>query len=225
MRANNIQTTKLDAKGVEALMADAIILSSHAVFGPKVFILPFGDIIKVFNPKSGFTRRHWHPKYLQFIENAAALHAHHIKTVTIHHIYHFKDRDAYAVRYTPLPGRDLRSLMAQNTDALMPVLLDFMASLHEKGIYFRGLHLGNILLCDSGGLGIIDMADMRFKRWSLGMQARVRNIAHMVKRPEDRGLFQAYGLDKLLAQYCDIARITGLHRTWFNLCWKYYGIT
>lgn len=222
MVANNIQTTALDAKGVDALMADAIILSRHAVLGPKVFILPFGDIVKVFNPKAGITRRHWHPKYQQFIDNAAALHALHIKTVVIHHIYYFTERKAYAVRYTPLGGRDLRSLMPQNTESLMITLLDFMATLHAKGIYFRGLHLGNILHCESGGLGVIDMADMRFKRTALGMAYRVRNIAHMIKRPEDRALFEAYGIDRLLAQYCDIALITGLHRRWFYFLAKYY---
>lgn len=222
MVANNIQTTVLDNQAVEALMADAIVLSSHGVFGPKVFILPFGDIVKVFNPKSGITRRHWHPKYQQFIDNAAALKAHRINTVSIHHIYHFAERQAYAVRYTPLAGRDLRSLMPQNTETLMVTLLDFMALLHSKGIYFRGLHLGNVLLCESGGLGIIDMADMRFKRSALGMAYRVRNIAHMIKRPEDQALFEAYGIERLLAQYCDIAHITGLSRVWFNIFAKYY---
>lgn len=224
MQVNNIQTTVLDAEATQALMADAVILSRHAILGPKVFILPFGDIVKVFNPKSGVTRRHWRPKYLQFIENAQKLHALHINTVNIHHIYCLADRKAYAVRYTPLPGRDLRSLMAHNTDTMISQLLDFMVTLHDKGIYFRGLHLGNVLLCDAGGLGIIDMADMRFKRSALGLLYRVRNIAHMVHRPEDQALFQSYGMKKLLAQYCDIARITGLRRRLFMFLAACYGM-
>jgi hypothetical protein len=217
---NNIQTTDLDARAVEALLADALILSTHSSFGPKVFVLPFGDMVKVFNPKAGLTKRHWRPKYKQFIDNAITLRALHIKTVMVHHIYHFKERGTYAVRYTPLPGRDLRGLMPQNTASLMPTLLDFMATLHEKGVYFRGLHLGNILLCDQGGLGVIDMADMRFKRRALDMGLRVRNIAHMIKRPEDRALFESYGIQTLFTQYCELAHIRGLRRLWFNFLAK-----
>lgn len=222
MVENNIQISELDAKAFEALLKDALILSRHGILGPKVFILPFGDIVKVFNPKKGLTRRHWHPKYRQFIENAAQLHIRHIKTVAIRHIYHLSERDAYAVRYTPLAGRDLRSLMPGNMPILMPTLLDFMASLHDKGIYFRGLHLGNILNCDTGGLGIIDMADMRFKNGSLNMAYRVRNLAHMVKRPEDCTLFESYGLTRLLDEYCAHAGIRGLTRIWFNILVNVY---
>lgn len=222
MVENNIQTTQLDAQGVEALLSGALILSKHAELGPKVFILPFGDMVKVFNPKKGLTHRHWYPKYRQFIDNAFELEARHIQTVHIRHIYHFVDRDAYAVRYTPLPGRDLRSLMEHNTETLMPMLFDFMVSLHDKGIYFRGLHLGNIVYCDAGGLGIIDMADMRFKRRPLGMMHRVRNMAHMVKRPEDQALFRQYGWQRLLEDYCQVAHIIGWKRKWLDVLGKVY---
>ncbi len=62
----------------------------------------------------------------------------------------------------------------------------FMATLHERGIYFRSAHLGNIVLTPEHQLGLIDIADMRVYRRPLRKTLRLRNFKHMVRYPQDR---------------------------------------
>jgi len=45
--------------------------------------------------------------------------------------------------------------------------------LHEKGIYFRSMHLANVILTPDGTLGLIDISDMKtFHRPPAQLQAR-----------------------------------------------------
>ena len=67
--------------------------------------------------------------------------------------------------YAPLPGSSLSQLAKQpdfSWTTILPELIGFVRELHRKGIYFRSLHLGNIILTPQGSLGLIDIADMRF---------------------------------------------------------------
>ena len=61
-----------------------------------------------------------------------------------------------------------------------------IARLHERGVYFRSLHLGNVVQTPQGELGLIDIADMKTQRRALGRTQRKRNFAHMLRYAEDR---------------------------------------
>ncbi len=55
----------------------------------------------------------------------------------------------------------------------------FVIGLHDKGIYFRSLHLGNVVCTPDGRLGLIDFSDLRIHPWSLGNYLRARNMRRM----------------------------------------------
>jgi len=77
----------------------------------------------------------------------------------------------------------------------------FMAKLHEQGVYFRSLHLANVLVLENGEFGLIDLADLRVYPSSLRKSLRQRNLRHMQRYAEDCGwLFQEH-LDALRAGY------------------------
>ena len=54
-----------------------------------------------------------------------------------------------------------------------------MRRLHDEGIYFRSLHLGNVVLTPQGELGLIDIADVRLHRGPLTRFWRKRNLRRM----------------------------------------------
>jgi tRNA A-37 threonylcarbamoyl transferase component Bud32 len=93
------------------------------------------------------------------------------------------------VHYHPLPGQTLRQLFKDMDDEeavqLRRQLGAFVARLHLLGIYFRSLHLGNIVCTPSGALGLIDLADIRITRRSLNWHQRPRNLKHMLRYPEE----------------------------------------
>ena len=67
-----------------------------------------------------------------------------------------------------------------------PIMGELIARLHERGVYFRSLHLGNVVQTPQGELGLIDIADMKTQRRALGRTQRKRNFAHMLRYAEDR---------------------------------------
>jgi hypothetical protein len=64
---------------------------------------------------------------------------------------------------------------------------DFVIRLHSLGIYFRSLHLGNVVVTPAGELGLIDFSDLRIYRRPLPMFMRRRNLRRMLEIPDERG--------------------------------------
>ena len=81
----------------------------------------------------------------------------------------------------------------------------FLALLHEQGVYFRSLHLGNVLLMDDGEFGLIDIADLHLYPSPLRLALRQRNLRHMQRYPEDRRWLFEEQLQALLDGYASLA--------------------
>lgn len=217
-RVNKMQTITLSKKAFDALVETSAVVSTHRDFGAKVFQLPDGDYVKVFNPKQGLTLRKFFPKYQKFIRNAQMLKKRSIPCPTVINIYYLNFRDAYAVRYKPLPGQDVRALVQASGPGMIEHSLKFITQLHSLGVYFRGLHLGNLLQLDNGDFGLIDMTDLAFKPAPLNLWYRARNIAHLLNNRDDKPIFDAYGVDKYLDNYCNAARFSRRYR-WIFMKW------
>lgn len=110
------------------------------------------------------------------------------------------------MHYQPLPGLTLRQLIsAEQTDVLLRQHLgSLIARLHDCGVYFRSLHLGNVVQPPEGELGLIDIADMRTQPRALSRLQCKRNFAHMLRYTQDRAWLLADGG----AQLCQGYRLT-----------------
>ena len=73
---------------------------------------------------------------------------------------------------------------------------EFIIHLHAQGIYFRSLHLGNVVLTPQGSFGLIDFSDLRLLPCSLPLFMRRRNIQRMLGIAGDRDWVDA---DAILA--------------------------
>ena len=123
-------------------------------------------------------------------------------------MYSLRDASS-AVTYSPLPGLTLRQALQSLDSSLRESLIErfgrFMAQLHERGVYFRSLHLGNVLLMDDGEFALIDIADLRIFPSALRNALRQRNLRHMQRYPQDRNwLFEAH-FEQLAKGYASIA--------------------
>ena len=115
-----------------------------------------------------------------------------------------------AVLYQPLPGQTLRQVMqSMGSPAMRQALVErfgkFLAVLHDKGVYFRSLHLGNVLLMDDGEFALIDIADLHLYPSALRIALRQRNLRHMQRYPEDRRWLFEEQLPELLQGYATLA--------------------
>lgn len=103
------------------------------------------------------------------------------------------------VIYEQMEGRILREL---GNAIDLPALAEFVVALHARGIYFRGLHLGNIVYRDDGQFGLIDVQDVRLRNGPLGPRLRERNLGILCSHPHDRNYMLNGHWSELVMAYC-----------------------
>lgn len=156
--------------------------------GEKVLLLSDGTILKLFRLKHLFSSALLYPYARRFADNTFHLKTLGVDCPTLIGTYRIPSIKRDAVHYHPLPGISLRQLRAQHSDCpndLFDRLGRFLAKLHNKGIYFRSIHLGNIILTPEGRLGLIDIADLKLQRKPLSRSKAQRNFKHMQRDGED----------------------------------------
>lgn len=189
--------TPLPAVQLAELLDGAQTLEQDS-FGPKVYRLRDGNMLKLFRRKRLFSSALLQPHSQRFCANAASLQAQGIQTLKPLHLYRLDDPAWTAVLYRPLPGETLSELLRVNDDlwpTLVPKLAAFIKHLHRCGVYFRSLHLGNIILTADGQFGLIDIADLQHRRRPLSRHLIRRNREHFEKYIRKEGFaFNSAGL-------------------------------
>lgn len=176
---------KLDHAAYLKLREGADILEADGT-GDKVLRLTDGTMLKLFRRKRLLTSALWSPYAARFADNCAALRARKIECPSVRQVYRIPGIERDAVHYDPLPGQTLRELSLNAPEGLRAKVGEFIAYLHEQGIYFRSAHLGNIVMTPEGTLGLIDIADLRAYRKPLPKALRLRNFRHMLRYRQDR---------------------------------------
>ncbi|UNK66929.1 polymerase [Pseudomonas simiae] len=202
-----IPVQNLLPEGFNQLCADAHVIEADGL-GPKVLRLADGRFLKVFRPRRWYTSGSFNPYSERFASNAEQLRTLGIPTPQILGLYRLPDASS-AVSYSPLPGLTLRQALQSLDNSLRESLIErfgqFMAQLHERGVYFRSLHLGNVLLMDDGEFGLIDIADLRIYPSPLRNALRQRNLRHMQRYPQDGAwLFETH-FEQLAKGYASVA--------------------
>lgn len=168
-------------------MREGALVLERDRHGEKVLRLADGSFLKLFRRKRLISSAAWYPYAKRFADNALALSALGIPCPQVIAVYRIKEISRDAVHYRPLAGQTVRQLIQAGSEpeGLHEHLLEFVARLHEAGVYFRSLHLGNIVLTPENQLGLIDIADLRAHGRPLFAFERRRNMAHLERDPQD----------------------------------------
>lgn len=175
---------KLSKEGYLTLREGAKVIEADA-HGDKVLLLTDGTYLKLFRVKRLLTSARFSPYSKRFAKNAIKLIKLGILTVNVNRLYRIPSIRRTAVHYYPLPGTALRKLPDGIDLILADKLGKFIRELHDKGIYFRSLHLGNIVLTPENKLGLIDISDMRIYNKPLSETQRLRNFQHCSRYKHD----------------------------------------
>jgi tRNA A-37 threonylcarbamoyl transferase component Bud32 len=166
----HLQWQTLDQPAWQVLRNSCDVVEQD-IFGAKVLRCDNGDYIKVFRIKHRISLSRIANPAKSFCNNAGKLQSLGIDTLLPVALFNIPHRPRWAVRYKPLVGETVRTLLERSlTDpsalpgSRIAALGDYIAQLHEKGIYFRSLHPGNVVLQPDGTFGLIDVLDCRF-RW------------------------------------------------------------
>ncbi len=168
--------------------------------GDKVLQLADGRVLKLFRRKRRFSSSLFRPYARRFADAANRLAQLNIPAVKVHEVRRVPHIQRDIVIYDFLPGRTLREAATEDAKLMEP-MARFLAQLHAGGVYFRAIHLGNVLLLPDGRLGLIDLSEARFRRGPLPVGLRVRNFKPLMRYPEDSAALQSFGLGRFLDCY------------------------
>ena len=160
---------RLDYADYQVLRQGARVIEADG-HGEKVLLLPDGNFLKLFRRKRVITSAALFPYAQRFASNTEALRKRDIPCPRILATYRVAEIERDVVHYAPLPGDTLRQLITGAEPpprALLTQFATFVAGLHERGVYFRSLHLGNVVMTPEGELGLIDANKCQrlFSRW------------------------------------------------------------
>lgn len=176
---------------------------------PKVFEQSGSTIIKLFyRKKSRLSSDHIRPRAMRFYKNVNKLHTHGYAVPRIDKIQFCPELKIYLLYYAKIEGKDVRYLANHGDLHVISHVAKLMADLHVNGIFFRSIHLENLLYQPDGKMALLDVTDVRFKSRPLNLYERYRNLKHLFKEPYDRELWQAYGIANFMREYFETAQLS-----------------
>ncbi len=190
----------------ERLTAGAEILERQAG-GLSALRTPDGRIIKLWQRRRGLSSDRVWPYSRRFADNCRRLAQRGFKTPRIEAAYTLSDTGEHALVYPMLRGLPLRKL-AEAGSLPLADLAAFYAELHAKGVWFRSIHLGNVLKLETRGFGLIDVSDTRFFRRPLKPAERAHNLGYAWSYRLDQAYFTPEVRARLLQLYLDNARFS-----------------
>lgn len=169
---------------------------------PKVLEAGPDQIIKIFYPRSRkWSSSRYRPHALRFCRNVKKLAELNIAAPSVQKIQYCKELNTYLVLYQKLHGESVYQSIKAGNKQLMHHTIRFVSHLHDKGIYFRGLHLTNLLLLDNNQIALLDVVDMQFKNKPLSLLARYRNLKHLFFHRMDHQFWLQINREELLKSY------------------------
>lgn len=160
--------------------------------GDKVLHLRDGSLLKLFRIRHIISTARFYPYSLRFVNNAKKLRALNIPTVETIKYFKIPSINRTAVQYRKLEGETLPTYLSHKklTEELAEKFGSFIATLHNKGVYFRSIHLENVIVLPDESFGLIDVSDMKMFSHSLSLRMRNGNFRHLTRYETHRDLLK-----------------------------------
>ena len=175
------------------------------------------EIIKIFNVRGYISSGFFNTYASRIIKNSIRLTEHEIPSIEITNELAFQYNNRLSgVSYKYIPGKTYRDLGNKITKEMITDLAKYISIIHKKGIYFRAMHLGNILLHNKK-LFLIDIAKIHFYPWSLFIFTRARAFRRMIKYQDDIKHFGLMNYKNLISEYMISSKFNHFERIRFQL--------
>ena len=175
------------------------------------------EIIKIFNVRGYISSGFFNTYTSRIIKNSIKLKEHEISSIEITNELAFQYNNRLSgVTYKYIPGKTYRDLGNKITKEMITDLAKYISIIHKKGIYFRAMHLGNILLHNKK-LFLIDIAKIHFYPWPLFIFTRARAFRRMIKYQDDIKHFGLINYKNLISEYMNSSKFNSFERIRFQL--------
>src|SRR6056300_108600 len=174
-------------------------------------------IIKIFIVRGLISSGFFNTYASRIIKNSLKLKKYDIPSIEITNELVFQyNRRLSGVSYEYIPGTTYRDLSHKITMDMITDLANYISNIHKKGIYFRAMHLGNILLHNKK-LFLIDIAKIHFYPWPLFVFTRARAFRRMIKYQDDIINFGLINYKNLISEYMNSSKFNYFERIRFQL--------
>ena len=188
---------------------------------PAVVLHPDGTVTKFWaRKKKLFSSATISPYSNRFIKNSENLAQRGIAAPKILDHAKLEHSHVRIVPYQSLPGISIRELIHTRPKTVdIPNLCRFFLELHKKGIYYRTIHLGNIIQLPNSGYGLIDFTDIKFYSKPLSLTKRAANIAVPIRKRyiEDVQAMNEAQLPNIPETYMDLLHLSPQEKNNFSL--------
>lgn len=164
------------------------------------------EMVKAFYRRKAISTSRLVPQAKRFTTNSRLLLERDIAAPIVKDVVWCPDYPVHMVIYDRIDGKDLRELCGELGPEQLSMLPDFLAGLHNQGVYFRAIHLANLVF-DGDTIHLVDISDLRLRESALGVFARARNLAHLMNSELDKAYFVSYGVDRFIAEYETAAQL------------------
>jgi len=145
-----------------------------------------GDLVtKIWERRDGFSSDWFVPYYRRFQHNAGELRRRGIDAPDVVALGRVRGTRRRYVTYRYMVGESLREIALSCGTIDRASFAAFLRALHEEGIYFRSLHLGNVLRRQGGRFALVDVTDTVFYRRPLPLDVRARNLKFLASYAND----------------------------------------
>lgn len=203
-----VRPSTLSARDYQSLRTGAEILSADE-HGEKVLLTPDDRVIKLFRRKRWLSSVIWSPYAERFARASRGLQRLGVPAPIVGSLHRIPSIHRDAVVYPKVPGETLRRALADphQPPGLILAFAGFLARLHSLGVYFRGIHFGNVLVQPDGSFALIDISEVQFRR-RFGAGLRARNFKPLVRYAKDYAALQSAGMDRFIQEYLTQAHLT-----------------
>jgi len=181
---------------------------------PGLMLTPGDEIVKFFYRRKKISTAALLPQAQRFATNSRKLLERDVPGPVVKCVMYCDEIPVHMVVYNRIKGKDVRELCQTDGVANLAQLPEYFAHLHKTGIYFRAVHLGNILI-NHGAISLVDISDLTTQGSSLGVFQRARNLAHLFNAGHDKAYFVSYGLHKFVQEYVAACQFSAIRRWLF----------
>lgn len=142
----------------------------------------------------------------RFIENAKILKKHEIPCPNVIAVYHYPVLKSDILVYSYVEGHSLYDLACRNDLSNLSLLPNLISRLHNAGIIFGDLHLGNIIFTGSD-LSLIDVESISYKKRPLNQKERLSNLKYMFNLKRDIPVYNKFGFNEFLDKYFSLSNL------------------
>ena len=201
---------QIDQATYDNLISQGKILETDP-WGTKVVETEDQKIIKIFRLKRVYSSALLFPYACRFKRNATQLKKKGIETIDVESIGYCRAEQRHILTYKRISGLSVKALVTEKNNEyteLIEQLIKFVVELHKKGIYFRSLHFGNVIVNTEGDMALIDIADLEIYPWPLLVNQRIRNWKHLLKYSFEKSVVSQFGNVRFFDLYAQLSNLS-----------------